>query len=168
MGKYDKFSLDGLTRRKARLEKQLAAINEAIAEHEADPTLGVKMADWHTYALLCEDGHYYIGTTSNVDRRFKQHLRGKGSWFTKIHKPIRVVESTHIGYMSDGDAVRHENRLTAIYMRDYGIHKVRGGGFIQHDSKYFMRGLNLELGKMALEANREMDAALENALARSD
>ena len=34
---------------------------------------------WHLYLLECEDGSLYTGITTDVERRFAEHLNGKGA-----------------------------------------------------------------------------------------
>lgn len=45
----------------------------------------------YCYFLRCENDAFYIGWTTNVNRRFSQHSNGKGAYYTKIHRPIEVV-----------------------------------------------------------------------------
>ncbi|MCX6704497.1 MAG: GIY-YIG nuclease family protein, partial [Candidatus Woesebacteria bacterium] len=37
------------------------------------------------------DGSYYIGSTNDVDKRFKDHLDGRGARYTKSHKPEKII-----------------------------------------------------------------------------
>lgn len=76
------------------------------------------------YILECEHGKYYIGKSKNIDTRVKQHFEGKGSEWTKLHHPIKVVD---IIYDHDPQA---EHYYTIQYMTKYGIHNVRGASFI--------------------------------------
>lgn len=46
---------------------------------------------WCVYMLLCEDGTFYTGISNNVEKRFVQHQNGKGGYYTRSHKPVRVV-----------------------------------------------------------------------------
>lgn len=96
----------------------------------------------HVYALLCEGGHYYIGQTTNVDARFKQHLKGKGSWFTAEHKPLEIIESECVGVCTTAECMISENHLAAKYIFEYGIDQVRGGDFIQRNKKWYINKLN--------------------------
>lgn len=71
------------------------------------------------YALLLEDNCYYIGFTKNLLRRLNEHKSGNGSSWTKLHKPIRVLE------VIDG-GLSQEKKLTVRYATIYGADKVRG------------------------------------------
>lgn len=48
---------------------------------------------WFVYIIECVDGSYYIGSTNNVKKRFKDHLEGRGARYTKSHKPLKLVYS---------------------------------------------------------------------------
>lgn len=39
------------------------------------------------YLLLCEDGSYYCGWTTNLKKRYQLHCTGKGAKYTRSHKP---------------------------------------------------------------------------------
>ena len=45
----------------------------------------------YCYIILCEDKSFYTGWTKNLDSRYKQHFSGKGSKYTKIHKPLKII-----------------------------------------------------------------------------
>ena len=46
---------------------------------------------WCCYLLLCSDGSYYCGITSDLAGRIRDHSSGKGSGYTKGFKPISLV-----------------------------------------------------------------------------
>lgn len=56
---------------------------------------------WHLYLIECADGSYYTGVTTNVERRYEQHLMGKGARYTRSHKPLRLLASRAIGTRSE-------------------------------------------------------------------
>ncbi len=43
------------------------------------------------YVLLCEDGSYYTGYAKDVSSRVRQHMRGTGARYTKLHRPKKLV-----------------------------------------------------------------------------
>lgn len=49
------------------------------------------MAAWHLYLLRCRDGSLYAGITTDVERRFRQHLAGKGAKYTRARPPECVL-----------------------------------------------------------------------------
>ncbi len=47
--------------------------------------------EMYVYILDCEDGSLYTGLTDDVERRFKEHVTGQGSLYTKCSRPLKVV-----------------------------------------------------------------------------
>lgn len=43
------------------------------------------------YILLCDNGSYYVGSTTNLRLRLQEHEEGLGSNHTKGHHPIELV-----------------------------------------------------------------------------
>ena len=48
------------------------------------------MAAW-TYMLLCADGSYYVGCTTNLDQRIGQHHSGLIPGYTSTRRPVDMV-----------------------------------------------------------------------------
>lgn len=76
------------------------------------------------YVLQLENGKYYVGKTNNPDFRLKTHFDSNGSEWTKLYKPLKVLEI--IPNCDDYD----EDKITRKYMDKYGIFNVRGGSFV--------------------------------------
>lgn len=49
------------------------------------------MSAWYVYLLQCRDGSLYTGIAVDVDRRYAQHVAGKGARYTRSHPPERVL-----------------------------------------------------------------------------
>lgn len=78
----------------------------------------------HTlYVLQCKNDKFYVGKTNDLNRRFKEHLDGIGSEWTKLHTPIMIVETV------DNCDNFDEDKYVLKYMDKYGIDNVRGGSF---------------------------------------
>lgn len=77
------------------------------------------------YVLQLEDNKWYVGKTSDVTSRFKQHVSGSGSAWTKSYKPVTLVETRRLKDQYD------ENNTTKEYMKKYGVDNVRGGSYTQ-------------------------------------
>lgn len=47
---------------------------------------------FYVYILRCEDNSLYTGITTDVARRFSEHLEGgtKGAKYTRSHKPAKI------------------------------------------------------------------------------
>lgn len=74
------------------------------------------------YVLKCEDDCWYVGITHDLNKRFAQHLNGTGAKWTRLHKPISIVE-----VYTDGCTPAKECAITEKYCDMYTRDKVRGG-----------------------------------------
>ena len=45
------------------------------------------------YILECRDGTFYVGSTTDLDRRLSQHQQGEGAAYTRRRRPVRLVYS---------------------------------------------------------------------------
>jgi putative endonuclease len=52
--------------------------------------------NWQVYMILCSDNSLYTGITTDVQRRFSQHLAGTGAKYFRGRVPLRLV------YLEDG------------------------------------------------------------------
>jgi len=82
------------------------------------------------YVLKLDNDKYYIGITLNLNQRLSQHFSGDGSKWTKVHKPINVIE-IQINNVDES----LENKVTLEYMKKYGWENVRGGSYTRLDLK---------------------------------
>jgi len=100
------------------------------------------MASLTIYVLQLEQGKYYVGKTQRLEGvklRFEEHLTGRGSEWTKLYKPMSIVES--YGHYSTFE----EDVLTKKYMMKYGIENVRGGSYTKIDlEEWQMKSLEHE------------------------
>ncbi len=46
---------------------------------------------FYCYILECADGTFYTGWTKDLERRTRQHNRGTGAKYTRMHRPVRLV-----------------------------------------------------------------------------
>lgn len=77
------------------------------------------------YILQLISNKYYIGKTTNPTFRLDSHFNSNGSEWTKLYKPIELLE-----LIPDCDPY-DEDKYTLKYMASKGIDNVRGGSFIQ-------------------------------------
>lgn len=42
---------------------------------------------YFVYIIRCHDNSLYTGITTNVQRRYQQHILGNGAKYTRAHKP---------------------------------------------------------------------------------
>jgi len=51
---------------------------------------------WHVYILRCADGILYTGSTTDIERRIKEHNRKKGGGCTRRRLPVKLIyKETH-------------------------------------------------------------------------
>jgi len=97
------------------------------------------------YIIQLEQGKYYIGKTNNPQFRLENHFNSNGSEWTKIYKPLRVIEIKP--NCDDYD----EDKITRQYMDKYGINNVRGGSFV-----------SVKLDKSTIETLKKMSNGTNN------
>ncbi|PIQ86732.1 MAG: hypothetical protein COV74_03595 [Candidatus Omnitrophica bacterium CG11_big_fil_rev_8_21_14_0_20_45_26] len=61
------------------------------------------------YILKCSDGSFYVGTTNNLNRRFKEHCTRSGSVHTR--KQISVELVYHETFKIESQALEREHQL---------------------------------------------------------
>ena len=85
------------------------------------------------YVLELVGGRYYVGKTQFYEDRMKQHFEGRGSEWTMMHKPVRIVyakemvESTETNWYAWSN--NYEKEKTLEIMCKYGWENVRGAGW---------------------------------------
>lgn len=67
---------------------------------------------WYLYLIECEDGSLYTGITTDVERRYAQHVAGKGARYTRMKKPVRLVGFRECG--SKSEALKAELALKKL------------------------------------------------------
>ena len=75
------------------------------------------------YVLKLENGNYYVGKTDRGEKRLKEHVKGRGAEWTKMHKPKKI----HAYYPNAGDS--GEKEVFNQMVKKYGARKVRGAHF---------------------------------------
>jgi predicted GIY-YIG superfamily endonuclease len=76
------------------------------------------------YVLRLEGGRYYVGKSTNVLKRYEEHVDGDGSAWTRRHPPILLEKTIHNAGPFD------EDKVTKEYMAKHGIDRVRGGSYV--------------------------------------
>jgi putative endonuclease len=79
---------------------------------------------WYLYLIECDDGSLYTGITTDVERRYAQHVAGKGARYTRMKKPVRLVGYCECG--SKSDALKKELTVKGLKKID----KLPALGFI--------------------------------------
>jgi putative endonuclease len=75
------------------------------------------VSTWSVYLVRCADDSLYIGISTDVDRRLRQHRKGRrGARYLRGRVPIELVYSQPVGDRSC--ASRIEVRLKQLAKRD--------------------------------------------------
>ena len=79
---------------------------------------------WVLYLLECENGTYYAGITTDLERRFAEHVFGIGARYTRANPPLRVVAAR--AFPDRASASRAEAALKKLPRKDkLGYFKLR-------------------------------------------
>ncbi len=69
------------------------------------------------YILLCKNGAYYAGYTTDLERRFQEHLAGTAKCkYTRSFKPIKIVQSWQVN--DSGAAKRLERYIKKLNKKE--------------------------------------------------
>ncbi len=79
---------------------------------------------YYVYLLLTEKDTLYCGFTDDVQKRFQQHIDGKGAKYTKSHKPVKIVWEKEFDNKSD--ALKEEYRIKHKLTRKQKLELVNG------------------------------------------
>ena len=125
------------------------------------------------YVLELENSKFYVGSTTKLRQRVRQHFDTTGgSLWTRLHRPIRVVE-TH-RFISKKYYLGFEAQVTARYMQQYGIQNVRGAmfctprnfttedagalvGFLGHYNDQRYRDVRVQLEQQLMKNSAELE-----------
>jgi putative endonuclease len=64
---------------------------------------------WYVYILFCKDKTLYTGISDDPQKRFKNHLSGKGSRYTRSHKPVKIIHQEK--YPDKSSAMKREAQI---------------------------------------------------------
>lgn len=67
---------------------------------------------YFVYILECQGGRLYTGSTRDLERRFKEHLAGRGGMFTRLNRPVRMVYFE--AYATQRAALRREREIKRL------------------------------------------------------
>jgi putative endonuclease len=78
------------------------------------------------YILLCQDGSFYTGITTNLSQRLLDHKNGKGGAYTRSHKPIKFIYTEELPDKSS--ALKREHQIKS-WSRQKKINTLKLTGF---------------------------------------
>jgi putative endonuclease len=70
---------------------------------------------WWVYLLACADGSYYVGISTDVERRLRQHNAGRGARYTRARRPVALAAA--VACEGRSEAMRLEARLKQLNHR---------------------------------------------------
>jgi len=70
------------------------------------------MNRWYVYLIECRDGSLYTGIATDVDRRYAEHVAGKGARYTRSRPPLRLL--ARFGYPDRATASRAEYAIKQL------------------------------------------------------
>jgi len=83
--------------------------------HLAPPPLEPPAKPWYVYLVRAANGALYCGISDNPQRRFSQHLQGKGARFFSSSPAVALVYVER--WPDKGDALRHERLIKGLHKR---------------------------------------------------
>lgn len=76
------------------------------------------MACWYVYLIECRDGSLYTGISTDVERRYTQHVAGTGARYTRSHPPLRLLACFEYADRATASRAEHAiKQLTASAKR---------------------------------------------------
>lgn len=85
--------------------------------------------NWLMYVLECEHRYHYVGVTTNLAHRLREHQNGKGALVTKQHKPIKLQAVYSLGFMPYKEAEEYEDCYTLAMAIKFRSKRWRGGRY---------------------------------------
>ena len=67
---------------------------------------------WYVYILECKDQSLYTGITNNLQRRFEEHVSGKGGHFTKSFVAEKILFSEE--HLDKPSALKREAQIKRL------------------------------------------------------
>ena len=80
----------------------------------------------YTYILKCSNGHYYVGSTDNLEKRIQEHQNGEGANYTRKHRPVELIYYEE--FQRIDDAYYREQQIK-------GWSRAKKEALINHDEK---------------------------------
>jgi len=72
---------------------------------------------WYVYMLECNDGSYYTGVTTDMDRRLHEHNHSpKGAKYTRSRRPVTL--RYHEKFADKSDALKAEIMIKKMSRRE--------------------------------------------------
>ena len=77
---------------------------------------------WFVYLLECVNGKIYTGITTDVTRRFDEHLKGTGAKFTRSNPPVQMLAFKPCMNRSEASSMEYQiKRLKSSQKRELAV-----------------------------------------------
>ena len=53
------------------------------------------------YILQCSDGSYYVGSTTDLEKRVREHDEGRGAKYTARRRPVKLVYAAEFASIAE-------------------------------------------------------------------
>jgi len=80
---------------------------------------------YYVYVLECSNGSHYIGQTQNIEKRWIEHIHGKGAEWTKKYPPVKLVHWEE--FDTRKEAVKREKYLKTGFGRKWLKREIKAG-----------------------------------------
>ena len=71
---------------------------------------------YYLYILQTTDNTLYCGIARDVQKRFQEHLSGKGAKYTRSHKPLKIVYTKE--FENKSAALKEEIRIKKLSKKE--------------------------------------------------
>ena len=71
---------------------------------------------YYLYILQTTDNTLYCGIARDVQKRFQEHLSGKGAKYTRSHKPLKIVYTKE--FENKSEALKEEIRIKKLSKKE--------------------------------------------------
>ena len=90
--------------------RKLEGEGQKAAKRNPKSKIGNRQSqECYCYMVECADGTLYTGWTTNLRRRVAAHNAGRGSRYTRMHRPVKLVYFEHLPNRSE--AMRREAQI---------------------------------------------------------
>lgn len=72
----------------------------------------VNSGECYCYIVECADGTFYTGWTTNLEKRVATHNAGRGSRYTRLRRPVKLVYFENLPNRSE--AMRREVQIKRL------------------------------------------------------
>lgn len=125
---------------------------------------------WFLYLLECRGGSVYTGISTDVERRYAEHLAGRGARYTRAWPPQALLAS--IAFPDRASASRAEYRVKqwpAAQKRRFAVDTVAHAALVSACTEAPPQGGELGDGPLVeIEAGIEAEAVAEAAAGGKD